>query len=177
MFGCFWTNGQICSATSRLVLHESIADRFLPRLVEAAKAIPLCEPLKPEWAEACGVLGPLVSRGQHAKVSRLVYEAIASGAECLTGGKRPWSRSKGFYYEPTVLKVDPDRHEIWRTEVSPHSRLPGRGTAHEPACSVVAHAGSVPSAQAEAVHVSHRVAPPSHRIAVSGSSRGTRLHP
>ncbi|KAL1527643.1 hypothetical protein AB1Y20_009029 [Prymnesium parvum] len=117
MFGCFWTNGQICSSTSRLLLHEAVAARFLPRLVEATKAIPLCEPLKPQWAEATGVLGPLVSRAQHQKVSRLVYEATADGAECLTGGKRPWSRSKGFYYEPTILRVDPSRHEIWRTEV------------------------------------------------------------
>ncbi|KAL3916376.1 MAG: hypothetical protein SGPRY_006845, partial [Prymnesium sp.] len=117
MFGCFWTNGQICSSTSRLLIHEDLAPRFLPRLIEATKAIPFCEPLKPEWAEATGVLGPLVSRAQLQKVSRLVYEATAAGAECLTGGKMPWSRSKGFYYEPTILRVDPARHEIWRTEV------------------------------------------------------------
>ena len=117
MFGCFWTNGQICSSTSRLLLHESIAEAFLARLVEAARAIPFCEPLKPEWADATGVLGPLVSKSQHEKVSRLVYEAIAQGAACLTGGKRPWSRSRGYFYEPTVLRVDPYLHEIWRTEV------------------------------------------------------------
>nr|AOR50892.1 betaine aldehyde dehydrogenase [Davidia involucrata] len=37
LFGCFWTNGQICSATSRLLVHESIAAEFLDRLVKWSK--------------------------------------------------------------------------------------------------------------------------------------------
>ena len=79
--------------------------------------IPLCEPLRPEWAEATGVLGPLVSRNQLTKVCRLVNEAVAAGARLLTGGQRPASKPRGFYYEPTILLVDPARHDIWRTEV------------------------------------------------------------
>lgn len=39
MFGCFWTGGQICSATSRLLVHESVAPAFLAHLKKRAEAI------------------------------------------------------------------------------------------------------------------------------------------
>lgn len=38
-FGVFWTTGQICSSTSRLLLHEGIADRFLALLKQRAESI------------------------------------------------------------------------------------------------------------------------------------------
>ncbi|CAH1428431.1 unnamed protein product [Lactuca virosa] len=56
LFGCFWTNGQICSATSRLIVHESISEEFLEKLVKWAKNIKICDPLE----EGCR-LGPIVS--------------------------------------------------------------------------------------------------------------------
>ena len=81
LFGCFWTNGQICSATSRLLIHEKIAPAFLRRLAACAKAIPLCDPLDAATADATGVLGPVVSKAQYDKVVHLVNEAIADGAQ------------------------------------------------------------------------------------------------
>ena len=47
----------------------------------------------------------------------MVREALAQGATLLSGGRRPPAHAKGFFYEPTVLAVDPRRHEIWREEV------------------------------------------------------------
>ena len=44
MFGCFWTNGQICSATSRLLIHKPLEAQFLARLVQCAEAIPVVSP-------------------------------------------------------------------------------------------------------------------------------------
>ena len=66
-------------------------------------------------------LGPLVSKTQLDKVTRIVNEAVAAGARVLTGGRRPPSKPRGFYFEPTVLVVNPEQHVIWRTEVSPPS--------------------------------------------------------
>ena len=43
MFGCFWTNGQICSATSRHLVHESIAPKLLSRLKEETEKINVVE--------------------------------------------------------------------------------------------------------------------------------------
>ncbi|CAN1850721.1 Betaine aldehyde dehydrogenase, chloroplastic [Linum perenne] len=57
-FGCFWANGQICSATSRLLVHESIATEFLDRLVKWVKNIKTSDPFE----EGCR-LGPDISAG------------------------------------------------------------------------------------------------------------------
>lgn len=117
MFGAFWTNGQICSATSRLLVQDSLYDAFVQRLVQCARAIPICAPLEPGNEEASGALGPLVAKRQLDRVARLVSEAVNDGAQLLTGGRRPPARARGFFYEATALRVDPERHEIWSTEV------------------------------------------------------------
>ena len=120
MFGAFWTNGQICSATSRLLVHQPIAKKLLARLVECARAIPLVAPLDPDHASTTGTLGPLVSSAARDKVERLVREALEQGATLLTGGRRPPGRPRGYWYEPTVLQVSPSSCDIWRTEVGTH---------------------------------------------------------
>ena len=65
-FGCFWTNGQICSATSRVLVHEDVADEFLRRLVDLTKS-QICaymgHPLEPDTK-----LGPVVSEDQMNRV-------------------------------------------------------------------------------------------------------------
>ncbi|KAI3430010.1 Aldedh domain-containing protein [Psidium guajava] len=68
LFGCFWTNGQICSATSRLIVHESIAAQFFEKLVQWSRNIKISDPLE----EGCR-LGPVVSGGQ-------VYFSLPTGS-------------------------------------------------------------------------------------------------
>ncbi|EPS64206.1 betaine aldehyde dehydrogenase, partial [Genlisea aurea] len=84
IFGCFWTNGQICSATSRLILHESIEAEFLKKLVQWCKNIKISDPLE----EGCR-LGPVVSSGQYEKVLKFISTAKEEGASILYGGVRP----------------------------------------------------------------------------------------
>ena len=68
LFGCFWTNDQICSATSRLLVHESIASEFLDRLVKLTKNIKISDPFE----EGCR-LGPVVSGGQYEKIKMVSF--------------------------------------------------------------------------------------------------------
>jgi betaine-aldehyde dehydrogenase len=111
-FGSFWTNGQICSATSRLLVHESIAPAFYDRLRERAQSIKICDPL----TEDCR-MGPLVNRHQHAKVLSYIQSAKDEGATLLTGGRRPAHLPRGYYVEPTVF-VNVKRHmRVWREEI------------------------------------------------------------
>ncbi|CAL1367825.1 unnamed protein product [Linum trigynum] len=112
VFGCFWTNGQICSATSRLIVHESIAAEFLDRLVKWVKNIKISDPLE----EGCR-LGPVVSEGQYQKVMNFISTAKSEGATILTGGIRPKHLSKGFFVEPTIITDVTTSMEIWREEV------------------------------------------------------------
>ena len=66
-FGIFVNAGQICSATSRLLIHEAIAPAFLEKLAARAESIKLSNPLE----EHCR-LGPLISEGQHQKVLKYI---------------------------------------------------------------------------------------------------------
>ncbi len=112
IFGCFWTNGQICSATSRLLVHESIAAEFLDKLAKWTKNIKISDPLE----EGCR-LGPVVSSGQYEKVRKFISTAKSEGATILCGGERPKQLEKGFFVEPTVITDVTTSMEIWREEV------------------------------------------------------------
>lgn len=112
IFGCFWTNGQICSATSRLLVHESIAAEFLEKLVKWIKNIKISDPLE----EGCR-LGPVVSEGQYEKVLKFISNAKSEGATILCGGARPEHLKKGFFVEPTVITDIATSMQIWRDEV------------------------------------------------------------
>ncbi|KAH6758376.1 aldehyde dehydrogenase 10A8 [Perilla frutescens var. frutescens] len=111
-FGCFWTNGQICSATSRLILHESIAAAFLEKLVKWCENIKISNPLE----EGCR-LGPVVSAGQYEKVLKLISTAREEGATILYGGSRPQHLKKGYYILPTIITDVKTSMQIWREEV------------------------------------------------------------
>lgn len=94
-FGSFWTDGQICSATSRLLLHSSIAPAFLKRLKERAESIRISDPLE----KGCR-MGALVSSfdwGSGAEQSVGVYawptrrqRASASATHCRRAAA--WAR-------------------------------------------------------------------------------------
>lgn len=111
MFGCFWTNGQICSATSRLLVQESIAEEFIEKLVKWTQNIKISDPLEKDCR-----LGPVVSEGQYKKIFGLISMAKDEGATVLCGGKHPEHLKKGYYIEPTVLSVNPSMR-IWKEEV------------------------------------------------------------
>ncbi|WOL06645.1 betaine aldehyde dehydrogenase 2-like [Canna indica] len=112
LFGCFWTNGQICAATSRLLLHESIAEEFLGKLVTWAKSIKVSDPLE----EGCR-LGPVVSEGQYQKIKRFILTAESEGATILCGGGRPQHLRKGYFIEPTIITNVETSMQVWREEI------------------------------------------------------------
>ncbi|MEN0106269.1 MAG: aldehyde dehydrogenase family protein, partial [Pseudomonas sp.] len=112
LFGIFWNQGQVCSATSRLLVQQGIADKLLERLVEAARAITIGNGL-----EQGVLLGPLVSKGQLEKVIGFVEQAKASGAKLLTGGQRPKHLERGYFIEPTIFDEPAENSIIWREEV------------------------------------------------------------
>ncbi|XP_020576142.1 betaine aldehyde dehydrogenase 1, chloroplastic-like [Phalaenopsis equestris] len=112
IFGCFWTNGQICSATSRLLLQESFAKEFLERLVAWVKNIKVSDPLE----EGCR-LGPVVSEGQYEKMKKFISTARSEGATILSGGSRPKHLEKGYFIEPTIISDVSTSMQIWREEV------------------------------------------------------------
>ncbi|MFT4199250.1 aldehyde dehydrogenase family protein [Gordonia sp. (in: high G+C Gram-positive bacteria)] len=109
--GMFWNSGQICTAGTRLLVHEDIAAEVADGVAAASRA------MKVGYRTDPGVeLGPLVSRRQLERVEGYVAAGREQGATVLTGGRR--LGEKGYYYEPTVLTdVDPSmtvvREEIF----------------------------------------------------------------
>jgi betaine-aldehyde dehydrogenase len=112
MFGIFWNQGQVCSATSRVLVERSLYPALLQRLSDEAQKIRIGNGL-----EAGVLLGPLVSAGQHAKVSAAIAQGIADGARLICGGKRPAEQDKGWFMQPTVFADVPLNCALWREEI------------------------------------------------------------
>ena len=96
----FLDSGQVCSAGARLLVEESIHDRFVTELVRRAGAIRLGGPFDDD-AET----GPLISSAHRDKVEAYVAAAVDEGARVVVGGARPEGTTydRGFYYRPTIL--------------------------------------------------------------------------
>lgn len=112
LFGIFWNQGQVCSATSRVFVHDAIYDRLLSRLIEEARKIKIGNGL-----DAGVLLGPLVSKQQYDQVLDAIAQACLDGAKLAFGGKRPEGLTKGYYVEPTILSDVPLNSTAWREEI------------------------------------------------------------
>ena len=112
MFGIFWNQGEVCSATSRVLVQDAIHDRFLDRLVEETRKIKIGDGQEPDV-----LLGPMVSRKQMEQVLAAIDKARANGARVAVGGGRPAGFDKGFYVEPTVLVDVPLDSDAWKEEI------------------------------------------------------------
>ncbi|HYO00770.1 MAG TPA: aldehyde dehydrogenase family protein [Mycobacterium sp.] len=98
--GVFLHSGQVCSAGTRLIVEESIADDFVSELVIRAEKIRMGDGMDP-----ASETGPLVSEQHRAKVEAHVASAISEGAKLVTGGSRPADAElqKGSFYLPTIF--------------------------------------------------------------------------
>jgi len=110
--GIFFNCGQMCSATSRLLVHQSIAQPLLARLKSATEALKLGD------AFAAGVaMGPLTSAAQLRTVLGYIAHGRAEGLRLLTGGKRPAGFDRGYFLEPTIFVDVPTDSSLWREEI------------------------------------------------------------
>jgi betaine-aldehyde dehydrogenase len=112
MFGIFWNQGQVCSATSRVLVQQKLYAPLLERLVEETRKITIGDGFAP------GVLlGPLVSHKQLQRVQDFVSAAKADGIALAAGGNRPRDLAKGYFFEPTIFADVPVDNAIWTEEV------------------------------------------------------------
>lgn len=81
-FGAFNNSGQICMSTERLIVDESLADKFAARLAARAKALPLGDPREGNF-----VLGSVVDPSTVDRCNALIDDALAKGAQLLCGGR------------------------------------------------------------------------------------------
>jgi acyl-CoA reductase-like NAD-dependent aldehyde dehydrogenase len=105
--GAFFHAGQICMASTRIIVEESVKDAFVKALVEKANSLHFGEPEDPKTA-----YGPVINEGALRKVISHVDGARENGAQILCGGEIV----RGLIYKPTVVLEPPRDRGVWREE-------------------------------------------------------------
>ncbi len=95
----FWRGGQVCTAGSRLLVHEDVHDEVVAKLIETAKGMRSGPP------SSDADLGPLVSPSHMERIQGYVQAGLNDGASLAYGGNRlsDGELAKGNYFEPTVF--------------------------------------------------------------------------
>jgi betaine-aldehyde dehydrogenase len=110
--GAFFNAGQMCSATSRVLVAEPLAADFLALVQARAEAIRVGDPFS-EGVE----MGALVNQAQYQRVRGHIERGIAAGARLVCGGERPAELARGYFLKPTVFTDVPKGSALWNEEI------------------------------------------------------------
>jgi gamma-glutamyl-gamma-aminobutyraldehyde dehydrogenase len=108
----FHNQGESCNAPSRLIVHDSVAERFVEALVAQARRYAPADPL-----DAAAGMGALVDEAHAASVMQRIEQGRASGARCVAGGGRVATLPGGCYVEPTVFDRAHNAMPLAREEI------------------------------------------------------------
>ncbi|MFJ4199970.1 aldehyde dehydrogenase family protein [Streptomyces sviceus] len=106
-FGSFHHAGQICMASSRHLVHASVAGDYAELLAQHANAAPVGDPAGGQVA-----LGPMIDERQLQAAHAIVTDSVASGARLAAGGTY-----EGLFYRPTVLADVPLDARAYKEEI------------------------------------------------------------
>ncbi|HTT66761.1 MAG TPA: aldehyde dehydrogenase family protein [Gemmatimonadales bacterium] len=114
LWGAFGTTGQRCTATSRLLLHRKIHDRFLRMLCDRVEKLRLGNGLEPATE-----VGPLVNEGALQTTMKYVEVGKQQGASLEVGGRRAGGGklARGWFYRPTVFAGVKPRSRLEQEEI------------------------------------------------------------
>ena len=100
--GAFYQSGQSCISVQRVIVHESLYERFRANLVTAARTLKMGDPKDPKT-----FIGPMISEGEASRLDGWIQSAIRAGATLLCGGKR-----EGTMLEATLLEDVPRGEDV-----------------------------------------------------------------
>jgi aldehyde dehydrogenase (NAD+) len=103
-FGAFMHQGQICMSVERIIVDDSLADKFTKKLVKRVKTLGVGNPRQ-------NPIGPIINQKQLDKIHEHVTEAVKDGADLLIGGSY-----EGLFYQPTVLANVTSKMRVFREE-------------------------------------------------------------
>ena len=110
-FGGFINSGHDCTAATRILVHETVAEKFIEALLAQAQAFKVGLPF-----DEGVMMGPLISAKQLERVAGFVERAQAAGAKTLFGGHK-LDFGGGHFYSPTLLTAVDQKAEIVQNEV------------------------------------------------------------
>jgi 4-guanidinobutyraldehyde dehydrogenase / NAD-dependent aldehyde dehydrogenase len=111
-FAIFFNQGEMCSAGSRLLVHESIKDAMLEKVQAVSRKMQPGDPLDPATR-----LGAIVDETQMKRVLGYIDSGRNDGAELRFGGRRVREDSGGYFIEPTVFEAVKPNMTIAREEI------------------------------------------------------------
>jgi acyl-CoA reductase-like NAD-dependent aldehyde dehydrogenase len=111
IWGGFLNAGQVCTSIERVYIEQDLFEPILERVVELSRQLVIGPGIDPE-----SEVTPMIRPNERDKVHEQVEAARAEGAEVLYGGKVPADRSKGYFYEPTVLSNVTEEMAVMKEE-------------------------------------------------------------
>lgn len=112
-FGVYFNAGECCNSSSRIIVHEDIAETFVQKVVDLSKDVAFGDPLDPQTQ-----VGAIVTPEHQSKIDGYVREAESAGARiCLGGGSLTVPGLSGQFYQPTVVAGVTQDMPIARDEV------------------------------------------------------------
>ena len=114
LWGAFGTTGQRCTATSRLVVHEKVYDKFLELLVERVAKLKVGNGL-----DESVDMGPCINEDQMNTVLKYIDIAKKDGGRLVAGGERltGGDYDKGYFIKPTIFAEITQDMTIWKEEI------------------------------------------------------------
>ncbi|MFY4694999.1 aldehyde dehydrogenase family protein [Burkholderia glumae] len=112
MGGAFANAGQMCSATSRILVHERIHGAFMAGFERAVRALVVAPP-----QVAGAAMGPLISAAHRARVDAAIDAGLAAGAEIAFAGRLDPACGEGFFRAPVVVAEPAPDNPLWTDEV------------------------------------------------------------
>jgi acyl-CoA reductase-like NAD-dependent aldehyde dehydrogenase len=108
----FWNQGQVCTASSRLLVEQDIKDELLRLVIERASALYPGDPLKEQTS-----FGALVSAGHREKVLGYIASGEREGARAIYRANAPGPVPGGFYVAPVIFDEVAPVHRIAQEEI------------------------------------------------------------
>ncbi|HAF77997.1 MAG TPA: aldehyde dehydrogenase, partial [Maribacter sp.] len=105
--------GEVCTCPSRMLVQESIYEKFIERVIERTKAIKMGHPLDPNT-----MMGAQASNDQFEKILSYINIGKEEGCEVLTGGAQAYNEGLegGYYVQPTILKGN-NKMRVFQEEI------------------------------------------------------------
>jgi gamma-glutamyl-gamma-aminobutyraldehyde dehydrogenase len=108
----FWNMGENCSSGSRLIVHRSIKDALLEKLIALVKTWKTGDPLDPETR-----MGPMIEKSHMEKVLGYIEAGKQEKAKLVLGGRRVLQDTGGWFVEVTIFDQVNNRMRIAREEI------------------------------------------------------------
>jgi aldehyde dehydrogenase (NAD+) len=105
-------SGQACTAQTRVLVPNDAVDSALEKITSIIPLLKVGDP-----ADEKTMIGPVISARQRDRIEGLVAAGIKAGAEVVAGGKRPPGLDRGYYVEPTVLRIEDNANPVAQQEI------------------------------------------------------------